>query len=108
MKGQPVAKPRRISRRQHVEDLDNFIPRSLNTCQPGDAHRQAEVNDLCKKVLRALSDQPVLVEIFKGLLRGIKPQELADKLGLSIDGIHKEQKHLDRKLKALRKEWLND
>ena len=104
----PVAKPRRIRRRQDVEDLDNFIPPSSYSHQQGDAYRQAEANDIYQKALSVLGDESALIEIFKGSLQGIKPQELADKLGLSIDRLRNEQRRLKRKLMMLRKGWSND
>lgn len=105
---QPAAKPRRIRRRQTVENLDEVVPRYSRSHHPPDAHREVEMNDLYKKVLKALGSRRILVAIFEGLLQGRKPQELADMLGLSIGEIRSEQKRLARKLVALRKRWLNE
>jgi DNA-directed RNA polymerase specialized sigma24 family protein len=104
----PAEKPRRIRRRQVVEDLDDVVPRSSGVHQSTDVHREAEVNDLYEKVLRALGSQQALVDIFNGILQGRKPQELAEMLGISIDRIRTEQKRLERKMTALRKEWSNE
>jgi RNA polymerase sigma factor (sigma-70 family) len=69
-----------------------------------DAESRAISNELNKKLFDALARDEELVQILKLLVEGLRPIEIAETLGLSVEQIRAAQKRLRRRLLALREE----
>jgi RNA polymerase sigma factor (sigma-70 family) len=102
---QEATKPRRTRRQQVVEDIGEPIRKVPYSPQPNAAQLEVECEEIFDEMCKIIGDRDI--KILKLLKEEMEPKEIAERLGISIGEVLNAKRRIKRKLKDVRKEWLN-
>jgi DNA-directed RNA polymerase specialized sigma24 family protein len=100
-------KPHRIKLVEHIEDVNESTLKKGRLFVEQDTQQQIERKQFFKMACEMLDDDQLLIAIFELWINdpGIKPQEIAEMLGVTIDEVNNALKRLRRILSKLKEQW---
>ncbi|HEY0322343.1 MAG TPA: hypothetical protein VGC66_15405 [Pyrinomonadaceae bacterium] len=104
---QEKTETKRVKRVDSLEEADLIELSSL--VESGNPESQAEIKERNEKIYEMLGDDPELAVIVKLVLDepGIKPREIAERLGIAVEDVYNATKRLARRVPKLHEEWKN-